>query len=130
MSDALKKLAAKVVRRQIEDAKPVDVDAVAALVTFDVTDSGDILITDERGARRIGRADGYNMSLAERLDEIAAERSALFGKSATKPETDPSNPFVTGPNFSMTKQMLMFRTDPERAEYLAAEAGLHIRSMR
>ncbi|WP_411904143.1 hypothetical protein [Methylorubrum thiocyanatum] len=128
-SAALKTLAVKIVRRQIEDAKPVDVDAVASLVTFDVTDSGDILVTDDRGARRVGRADGFHMSLAERLDEIKAERPALFGKSA-KPATDPSNPFVAGPNFSMTKQMLMWRADPEQAEYFAAEAGLTIKPLR
>ena len=126
MSDALKKLAAKVVRRQIEEAKPTDVDAVAALITFDVTELGDIIATDKDGVRRVGRSDGFHMSLTERIEELATERPALFGKSAAKPATNLHNPFLPGSGYSMTSQMLLWRSDPEEAETLAAEAGLKI----
>lgn len=122
----LAKLAAKVVLKQIEDRSPADVNAVLALTNFDVTETGDIIATYENGARRVGRDRQFNMSIAERLDEIEAEHPEYFGRKNVQAYNHPPNPFAAGPTFNMTAQMILWRTDPGKAEALAAEAGLKI----
>lgn len=129
-SPALKKLAAKIVRAEIEKRNPVDLDAVADIVgrQIDVDGSGEIVAVDEHGVARVGRGPGFGiMGVAELLDEVVSSRPALFqGASAKSPPAGSDNPFAKGPSWSLSRQMFLLNTDPELADRLAAEAGAYV----
>lgn len=120
---ALKALAARLVREEVERRKPTDVDAVMQSIAdrFTVTDAGDIVAVNETGARLVGKSTDYNMGISEYLDTLAKEQPEVFG-----PAEKVSNPFRKGPNFNLSRQMVLMRTDPELADQLAAEAGSYV----
>lgn len=122
-SPALKALAARLVREEVERRKPKDVDAVMNVVgdRFTVTDAGDIVAVSETGARLVGKSADYNMGIGEYLDILAKEQPDIFG-----PAEKVSNPFRKGPDFNLSRQMVLMRTDPEMADKLAAEAGAYV----
>lgn len=120
---ALKALAARLVREEVERRKPKDVDAVMNVVgdRFTVTDAGDIVAVSETGARLVGKSADYNMGIGEYLDTLAKEQPDIFG-----PAEKASNPFKKGAEYNLSKQMVLMRSDPELADKLAAEAGVYV----
>ena len=131
---ALERLAATLVRAEVERRKPIDVEAVAEYISrhVEVTASGDLVAVDEHGVPRVGPGPDYGaMSVSDLLDEVEAKRPTLFGKptktGATTVGTTRDNPFAAGPHYSVTKQMILWRTEPDKAEFLAAEAGVTLR---
>ncbi|MER2252932.1 hypothetical protein ABS772_23730 [Methylorubrum podarium] len=89
--------------------------------------SGDLVAVDHGGSVLPGKL------LSDVLDDVQRSHPSLFrsplpaGKSQGKEQ---SNPFAPGPGHSITEQMILWRSDPERAEYLASEAGLRIKPLR
>lgn len=68
--------------------------------------------------------------LSDVLDDVQKSNPDLFNSpvtSGSKHGKDQNNPFATG---NVTGQMLLWRSDPERAEYMAAEAGITIKPIR
>lgn len=118
----------RLIRAEIAARRAVDVDAVEALVSqrISMSETGDLIATDATGAALVGSGPGHTMGLDAYLDKIASERPALFekaaggGSSASKRD----NPWVQGPGFSITEQMVLLNTAPERAARLQAEAGI------
>ncbi|MGN7127810.1 hypothetical protein [Methylorubrum thiocyanatum] len=86
--------------------------------------SGDLVAVDHGGSVLPGKL------LADVLDDVQRAHPTLFRSplpADKSPGTDTSNPFATG---NITGQMLLWRSDPERAEFLAAEAGITIKPLR
>lgn len=128
---ALLALAQKVVKQQIKERNPIDAGVIEYILVknISVTHSGEIVVLDDDGKPRVGPAPHYgSMSVSDALDELQKSKPTLF--SARNPDGSPAgsevNPFKKGPHFSMTDQMKMWRSDPERAEHLAYEAGYKI----
>ncbi|WP_238223769.1 hypothetical protein [Methylorubrum aminovorans] len=88
---------------------------------------GDFAVVDRGGSVLPG------LVLSDALDDVQRSNPTLF-KSAPPPGNpqgvDHSNPFASGPGHNVTAQMILWRTDPERAEYLTNEAGLKITPLR
>lgn len=74
-------------------------------------------------------------TISDLMAEMREKRAALFkpdqtrgaglgpateGKPASKTST---NPFIPGPNFNLTEQMILLRNDPKKAAAFQAEAG-------
>lgn len=133
---ALKKLAAKVARAEIVKRRPIDLEIIETLISSQivVTADGDIVAADETGAPRIGKGPTFGtMSVSELLDEVQTARPSLFAAAVTKkdaPISSVKNPFIKGPDYSITNQMILYRTDPAKADTLAAEAGIRFRDIR
>lgn len=123
---ALASLARRIVIAELKARGATDPESVEALVSprLCLDDDGNFIALGHGGSVLPG------ILLSHVLDDVERSNPALFGKIAGKPSTDPSNPFAPGAGHSVTKQMLMWRSDPERAEHLAAEAGLKIRPIR
>lgn len=120
--DALKN---ELVRQEIARRNPVDGDVIQVLVgdRVGIADDGRLIVLTETGAAEVGDETGYTKSFCTMLDELAKQRPALF-KEKSGSETE-KNPFAKGANFNITEQMVLLRTNPERAEYLQylASAG-------
>ncbi|OHV17879.1 hypothetical protein BK022_02775 [Methylorubrum extorquens] len=84
-----------------------------------ITESGDLVALNRGGSVMPGDA------LANAIEDIRKANPSLFGETA-KPPADADNPFAKGPSKNITAQMQLWRSDPERAEYLAAEAGIKL----
>jgi hypothetical protein len=118
----------KLIRAEIAARRAVDVDAVEALVSqrISMSETGDMFATDATGAALVGTDPGHTMGLGEYLDQVARDRPALFEKAANggSSASKRDNPWVEGPGFSVTKQMILLNTAPERAARLQTEAGV------
>ena len=137
---------------QLAGAAAENSDVLAALVRshLDVRSDGVVKVLDRVGNIRVGRSPDYaDMTLDELVAEIATAKPALFGKGSTVPNKAsttppastapitekvlrearegkpdrPPNPFVKGPGFNVTHQVLMQARDPAMAARLKAEAG-------
>ena len=121
---ALAKLAKKIVLAEIEKRGAKDANAVESIVgrRLRLDSDGDIIMVDPEGRSLPG------LGLADALDALQRSQPELFRSSvaALKTAARNPNPFAPGADFSMTAQMLLWRSDPEKAETLAAEAGLTI----
>lgn len=126
VNPALTSLARRIVIAELKARGATDPESVEALVSprLRLDDDGNFLALGHGGSVLPG------ILLSHVLDDVERSNPALFGKAAGKASADPSNPFVKGPGFSVTAQMLLFRTDPELAEHLAAEAGLKLSRTR
>lgn len=120
---AMASLARRLIVAELASKGAKDPETVEMLVTarLRITESGDLVALNRGGSAMPGDA------LANAIEDIKKTNPSLFGDAA-KPagETAKGNPFAKGADFSVTAQMMMFRTDPERAEHLAAEAGLKL----
>ncbi len=118
----------KLIRAEIAARRAVDVDAVEALVSqrISMSETGDMFAIDATGAALVGTDPGHTMGLGAYLDQVARDRPALFEKAAngSGPAGKRGNPWVEGPGFSITEQMVLLNTAPERAARLQAEAGI------
>lgn len=136
-------LAGRIIAGAVANAGPLD--EVADLVehqvrnSIRVDDDGNLNVVDANGIPRVSTRPGFpNMTLEELMDEFKASRPTLFrspGNSptsasapatATSPTLDMSmigNPFKSGPFFSITKQMILMKNDPVRAQQLQVEAN-------
>lgn len=126
VNPALASLARRIVIAELKARGATDPESVEALVSprLRIDDNGDFIAVGHGGSVLPG------IRLSNVLDDVEKSNPALFGKTAGKPSNDPSNPFAPGAGHSVTRQMLLWRSDPERAEYLAAEAGLSIKPIR
>jgi hypothetical protein len=124
---AMASLARRLIVSELKSRGAVDPETIEMLVTarLRVTESGDLVALNRGGSAMPGDA------LANAIEDIKKVNPSLFGDTA-KPagETPDGNPFAKGPDFSVTAQMMLFRTDPERAEHLAAEAGFKLSRSR
>ena len=88
---------------------------------------------------RVKLGAGYEsvpFTIADLMAEMREKRAALFKPDQTRgagltPPTQSSkaadnreNPWIPGPGFNLTKQMILLNTDPAKAEALKAEAGV------
>ncbi|QRE74222.1 hypothetical protein [Methylobacterium aquaticum] len=137
---AIAALTSRIVAGAVANANPHDEarDMVELLVSRNVKadDEGNIKILDENGGHRISTRPGYpSMTIEEYIDEIKASRPMLFRSpgtslasaiNATAPAIDipmAGNPFKEGPFFSITKQMMLMKNDPAKAQQLRIEAN-------
>ncbi|TXM72915.1 hypothetical protein FV218_12310 [Methylobacterium sp. WL69] len=132
---ALKKLAAKVARAEIVKRKPIDIELIETLISSQivVTAEGDIVAADETGSPRVGKGPNFTVSVSELLDEVQASRPSLFTAAVTKkdaPVSSGKNPFIKGPDYSITNQMILYRTDPAKADHMASEAGICFKDIK
>lgn len=132
---ALKKLALKVARTEIQKRKPIDLELIETLIAdrLAVTADGDVVAADETGTPRVGRGPGFTVSVADLLDEVQASRPSLFTAAVTKkdaPISSVKNPFIKGPDYSITNQMILYRTDPAKADHMASEAGIRFKDIK
>lgn len=65
------------------------------------------------------------------MDDLEKTNPAYFGKAADRsnpgkdsPQNDVKNPFVKGPFYSVTQQMLLMKSDPEKAEFFQYQASI------
>lgn len=142
--NATKFLAQKLISAELKAAGSTDPDVLAsyAMSSIKIEDDGNLTIVDDTGKPRIGKNQNYsNMSISEYITELKTSRPSFFGESPksepaqAKPVqaqkgVNPANPFVKGPNFSVTQQMILMRTDPELADHMAFEAGFEIRTVK
>lgn len=126
---ALASLARRLVIAELKSRGARNPENVESMVAprLRLDDSGDLVAVDHGGSVLPGKL------LSDVLDEVQRAHPTLFrstlpaSKSQDKAQ---SNPFSPGPSHNVTSQMLLWRTDPERAEYLAAEAGVKITPIR
>lgn len=125
-NSALRKLAAKIVQHEIEKRTPLDADVLtrAVMGEVSVSDDGDILFRDPIGGIIMNGT--RPLTLSQRLDALVAEKPSLFAKAEKAGAQTEDNPFKKGENFSVSRQMLLMKTDPELADHLAAEAGAYV----
>ena len=92
-------------------------------------------VVDEKGVPRIKDYAGTPMSVADYVSEMREKKAALFKPDDTRgadltrqsgkaPASESKNPWVKGPSFSITQQMVLMNTDPNTAKRYMAEAGL------
>lgn len=113
MTTALQKLKARVLRAEIAARNPKNPAHAFDLadVFTAVDETGEIIVTDASGTKVEGK------TLTQFLDEMPKVRPDLF-ESQTQ-----VNPFVRGRDFSVSSQMLLFRTNPTEAVRLEAAAA-------
>lgn len=124
---ALRKLSERIIRAEIEKRNPLDADVLTRFVSqsADVDDNGEIVLTDVTGPVVMNGA--RPVSLSEHLDTIERERPTLFqDKTEGAPASPARNPFAKSQH-NLTEQMVLWRTDPKKAEALANEAGLIVK---
>lgn len=136
-------LASRIVAGAVANACPLD--EVRDLVEHQVRnrirvdDEGNLSVVDDSGVPRVSMRPGCPpMTLEEYMDEIKSSRPTLFrspgnsSASASSPATATSpnlempmagNPFKQGPFFSITKQMILMKNDPAKAQQLQGEAN-------
>lgn len=127
-NSALRALAERIIRTEIEKRDPIDSEILSRYVSQSagVDENGDIVMHDMLGA--VVMNGDRPQSLAEHLDDLQKSRPTLFKSNAVSEPVAPTrNPFVKGPQHNLTEQMLLWRSDPEKAEALATEAGLQVR---
>ncbi|MEA1830941.1 hypothetical protein U8607_02500 [Methylobacterium durans] len=109
-------LRAEIAARRARDVEAVE-KAVAPLIRID--EAGSFYAVDPSGKPLAGQG------LDHVLGRMQSERPDMFEAAppAKGSAIASDNPFARGPNFNITAQMVMWRADPERAEFLAAEAG-------
>ena len=126
VNPALASLARRIVIAELKARgarNPENVESIVAS-RLRLDDAGDFIAVDHGGSVLPGKL------LADVLDDVQRSNPTLFRSplpADKSPGTDTSNPFATG---NITGQMLLWRSDPERAEFLAAEAGITIKPLR
>ncbi|KQQ04706.1 hypothetical protein ASF56_09780 [Methylobacterium sp. Leaf122] len=119
-------LARRLIVAELKSRGAVDPETIEMLVTarLRITESGGLVALNRGGFAMPGDA------LANAIEDIAKANPSLFEGSARDAGKaqgeDTSNPFASGPGHNVTAQMLMWRSDPERAEHLAAKAGFQL----
>ena len=112
---------------EIKRSGATDTEVISALVNSRtrISESGEVEVLDDAGNPRITYRDGKvtNITVSELMDEIKVSKPALFTKMNATGGVDFSgpNPF-SKKNFSLTKQMLMERTNPALAAQLRDQA--------
>jgi hypothetical protein len=120
---AMASLARRLIVSELASKGARDPETIEMLVTarLRISETGDLVALNRGGSVMPGDA------LANAIEDIRKANPSLFEAAAkTAGETPNGNPFAKGPDFSITAQMMLFRTDPERAEHLAAEAGFKL----
>lgn len=131
VSNAMK---SKLIRAEIAARRAVDVDAVEALVSqrISMSETGEMFATDASGAALVGTGPGHTMGLDAYLDRVAQERPALFAQdrpaqaqgNGRGSASVRDNPWIEGPGYSVTGQMILLNTEPTKAARLQEEAGV------
>lgn len=108
-------------RAQIKDPNRV-YDAIAAQV---IENHDGRWVTAENGVSKFGPDEGATYSL-DRLVADVAGSGAKAGETSSpgKESADEPNPFVPGPHFNLTAQMVLWRTDETKAAHLEYLAGM------
>ncbi|MEG9503165.1 MAG: hypothetical protein MIN69_15150 [Methylorubrum extorquens] len=121
---AMASLARRLIVAELASKGAKDPETIEMLVTarLRITESGDLVAFNRGGSVMPGDA------LANAIEDIKKVNPSLFGdiEPAEKSSDGASNPFASGPAHNVTAQMLLWRSDPERAEHLAAEAGFKL----
>lgn len=93
---ALRKLAEKIIRTEIEKRNPLDTEVLTRFVSqsADVTEDGEIVVKDVTGS--IVMNGTRPVSLVEHLDTIERDRPTLFRSGSAQVEKTPPevNPFA------------------------------------
>lgn len=110
----LKLVAAELAKIGITDREKVV--AIAARTTVD--DSGAIIGLKADGNFGVGSGPNYQLSISDVAKDMGATIRAADSSSPGQGSTSEPNPFVKGPHYSITAQMVMMKNDPERAEHL------------
>lgn len=108
----LKLVAAELAKLGITDREQVI--AIAARTT--VSDNGAIVGLKADGNRGVGSAPDYELSIADVAKDMGVTKAADSSPPG-QGETMGPNPFVKGPHFSVTAQMVMMKNAPEKAEH-------------
>jgi hypothetical protein len=125
---ALASLAKRLIIAELRSQGATDPETVEALVSsrLRITAEGEVVALNRGGSVMPGEA------LQGVIADLKRHNPSLFpgSKPADTAPASAKNPFAAGPDHNLTAQMVMWRSDPERAEYLAAEAGLTIKPIR
>lgn len=130
-ADAMK---SRVIKAEIAARRPVDAEAVEALVSrhIAVSETGEFYAVMKSGHPMIGAGpDHGNVSLETYLDAMVSERPALFEKADKSADTARSgaaarvelNPNAAG--FDFTAAMQAARQDPQAMRELMAKVGTY-----
>lgn len=126
---AMSNLARRLIVSELASKGARDPETIEMLVTarLRIIETGDLVALDRGGSVMPGDA------LANAIADIRKTNPSLFEETA-KPAGENSNgnpnPFKDGPHKNVTDQMILWRSDPERAEFLASEAGMKISPIR
>ena len=114
-------LKARVVKAEVAARRPVDAEAVEALIAnrIRMTDDGDFIALDAAGDPLVGEGPGFGpVSLGDYLDKMQKTRTALFvqeekqtstsSRSSSRVEFNPH-----APGFNLTEATLAAKRDPE-----------------
>jgi len=96
--------------------------AVASRVQ--VAESGALIGLDRDGNPGIGSGPDYQLAIADIVRDMGDTSTPSRTSAAASIK---GNPFRQGPDYSITGQMVLMRTDPVLAEDMAAEAGVSLR---
>lgn len=117
-ADIIRALAKKVLLAQVaaRNVKDVDItiDAISTRIRFD--GEGEIYVVDKNGQRDDSKTFG------KFLDEVRVDRPDLFKDAGPVNTVSHKNPFVKGPSFSITNQMILINSNPDLATKFKAEA--------
>lgn len=129
------------IKSELVKAKPIDDVAdmlerqIAENVRLREVDNRWVIeVLDESGAPRIKDYNGTPMTVSDYVAELREKKPSLFQPDNTsgagvtaKPNgasrSDTKNPWVKGPNFSVTQQMILMNKDPQAARRFMSEAG-------
>lgn len=115
----IKQLSIRLLKSEIAARNPVDPKAVEDLIAprVRIDGVGNVYVVDKAGNRE------DNKSFEQFLDQVVKDRPDLWKNGPASSGGSKGNPFAKGPNYSVTKQMILIQSDPDTAEKLAEEAG-------
>lgn len=95
-------------------AEEAQITAAAKRLT--VTETGALI-----DPHAVGSGPNHTATLDDLVRDLGETAKPTAGQGKT---TDTANPFVKGPNFSLTAQMVMLKNDPARAEHFQYLASI------
>lgn len=97
--------------------------AVAARVQ--VAETGALVGLDRDGNPGVGSGPNYQIAIADIVRDMGDADTAPASRANVS--SIKGNPFRQGPDYSITAQMVLMKSDPVLAEDMAAEAGVSLR---
>ncbi|MGE8128862.1 hypothetical protein ACQKQD_17965 [Methylobacterium sp. NPDC080182] len=116
----LKLVAAELAKLGITDRAMV----VAIAERTMVGDNGELIGLKADGNRGVGSAANYELSIADVAQDMGETVTAAQPPGQGKGQSLDRNPFVKGPHWNLTEQVMMMKSDPERAEYMQHLASI------